>query len=71
MRVLVLDDVLLELRERTFGVGRREDVARVFVEELVDYLGEELVGDKDGVFVVGDDDAADAFGAAVGVEGVC
>jgi len=39
-------------------------------EELVDDLGEELVGDEGRVGVVADDDAADALGPAVGVEGV-
>lgn len=39
-------------------------------EELVDDFAEELVGDQGGVLVVGDDDAADALGAAVGVESV-
>lgn len=39
-------------------------------EELVDDLAEELVSDQGGVLVVGDDDAADALGAAVGVEGI-
>lgn len=39
-------------------------------EELVDDFAEELVGYEGGVLVVGDDDAADAFRAAVGVEGI-
>ena len=43
----------------------------MFGEKLVDDFGEELMGDEGGVFVVGDYDAGDAFGAAVGVEGVC
>ena len=43
----------------------------MFGEELVNDFGEELVGDEGWVFVVGDDDAGDAFCAAVGVEGVC
>jgi hypothetical protein len=42
----------------------------MFGEELVDDFAEELVGDKGGVLVVGDDDAADALGTAVCVEGV-
>jgi hypothetical protein len=37
-------------------------------QELVDDFGEQLVGDKGGVGVVADYDAADSFGAAVGVE---
>ena len=37
-------------------------------EELVDYFGEQLVRDQRGVGVVCYDDAADSFGAAVGVE---
>lgn len=40
-------------------------------EELVDDFGEQLVRDEGGVVLVGDYDAGDAFGAAVGVEGVC
>ena len=43
----------------------------MFGEELVDDFGEELVGYERGVFLVADYDACDAFGAAVGVEGVC
>lgn len=37
-------------------------------QELVYDFGEELVSYEGGVGVVGDYDAADAFGAAVGVE---
>lgn len=39
-------------------------------EEFVDDFAEELVGYEGGVLVVRDDDAADAFGTAVGVESV-
>lgn len=39
-------------------------------EEFIDDFAEELVGYEGGVLVVGDDDAADAFGAAVRVKGV-
>ena len=39
-------------------------------EEFVDHFGEELVRYEGGVFVIADYDAADAFGASVGVEGV-
>ena len=71
LRVLVFDYVFFELRE---GEGRRvggcEGRARVFGEELVDDFREELVGDEGRVVLVADDDAGDAFGAAVGVEGV-
>jgi hypothetical protein len=42
----------------------------VLGEEFVDDFAEELVGYEGGVLVVGDDDAADAFGAAVRVKGV-
>ena len=71
-RVLVLDNVLLELRKRDallWGVCERG--ARVLREELVDDLGEELVRHEGRVFVVRDDEASHAFAAAIGVEGVC
>lgn len=42
----------------------------MFSEELVDDFAEKLVRYQGGVLVVGDDDTADTFGAAVGVEGV-
>ncbi len=42
----------------------------VFVQEFVHDFGEELVRNEGGVVGVGDDDAGDAFGAAVGMEGV-
>ncbi len=39
-------------------------------EEFIDDFGEQLVCYQRGVVVGCDDDAGDAFGAAVGVEGV-
>jgi hypothetical protein len=61
--VLVLDNVVLQL-----GVGHVGRIGRVgesrfwvFGEELIADFGEELMGYKGGVFVVGDDEAADAF----------
>jgi hypothetical protein len=42
----------------------------VLCEELIDNLREELVCDEPRISVVGDDDAADAFCASVGVERV-
>lgn len=42
----------------------------MLLEEVIDDLGEELVGDKFGVFLIGDDDGGAAFGAGVDVEGV-
>lgn len=68
--ILVLDNVFFELGEGAGGIGDGEDVARVLVQELVDDFGEELVGYEGGVFVIGDEDAGNAFGAAVGVESV-
>ena len=54
--------------------GRRGAVgpfgARMLGKKLVDDFGQELVGDESGIFVVGDYDAGDAFGAAVRVEGI-
>ena len=46
----------------------REGCAGVFGQELVDDFGKELVGYEGWVVVVGDYDAGDALGAAVGVE---
>lgn len=70
VRVLVLDNVLLELRERQLSVGVGKGSARVARQKLVQDLGEQLVGNQGGVFLVGDDDAGDALAAAIGVEGV-
>lgn len=70
VRVLVFGNVLLELGEGQLGVGVGEGGARVARQELVEDLGQQLVGDESRVLVVGDDDAGDALAAAVGVEGV-
>lgn len=70
-RVLVLSDVVLEFGEGERGVALAEGGvcgARVLGDEFVDDLGEHAVGYHGRVFVVGDDDAAHAFCAAVGVE---
>jgi hypothetical protein len=70
-RVLVLRDVLFELGEAELRVTLFEAgvrCARVLGYELVDDFGKDAVGDHGRVFVVGYYDAADAFGAAVGVE---
>lgn len=70
LRVLVFFEVVLQLGEGQDGLASGPRGARVLGEELVDDFAEELVGDQGGVLVVGDDDAADALGAAVGVESV-
>ena len=70
VRVLVLDNVLLELGEGQLCIRVCKGRARVSRQELVEDLGEQLVGDEGGILVVGDDDAGDALAAAVGVEGV-
>lgn len=70
LRVLVLFEVVLQLGEGQDRLASGPRGARVLGEELVDDFAEELVGDQGGVLVVGDDDAADALGAAVGVESV-
>lgn len=69
-RVLVFDDILVELRQLQdrFALGPfRPCVCR---QELVNDLREQLVRDELGILVVGDDDAGDAFGATVDVESV-
>lgn len=70
MGVLVLDNVLFERGKRQFGVGVGKGRAGVTRQELVDDLGEKLMGDKGGVFLVGDDDSGDSLTATVGVKGV-
>ena len=70
LRVLVFCQVVAQLGEGEGRLARGPGGARVAGEELVDALAEELVGDEGGVLMVGDYDATDAFGAAVGVEGV-
>ena len=72
LRVLVLGDVFLEFGEddRVLGGEGAEGGDGVFGEEVVEDAGEELVGDHAGVFLVADDDAADAFGAGVAVHDV-
>ena len=42
----------------------------VFVQEFIHDFGEELVRDEGWVVGIGDDDAGDAFRAAVGMKGV-
>lgn len=72
LRVLVFHEVFFERRKgQRWRVGGGEGGAWVFGQELVDDFGEQLVRDERGVVLVADDDAGDAFGAAVGVEGVC
>lgn len=68
--VLILGQVLLELGHDQRGLAAGPGRARVLGEELVDDLAENLVRDERGILVVGDDDAADAFCATVGVKGV-
>ena len=64
LRILVLDDILLELGKRQCGVGRRPRGARVLGQELVDDLREQLVRHQRRVVVVADYDAGDALHAA-------
>lgn len=70
MRVLILDNIFFQLRERQLLVAVCERGFGVSAQELVDDFGEELVRDQGRVLLVRDDDARDAFAAAVGVEGV-
>jgi len=70
LRILVLDNIILQFREAERRVRVGEGGARVRGEEFVDYFGEQLVGDERGVVLAADYDAADSFGAGVGVEGV-
>jgi hypothetical protein len=51
LRVLVLGDVLLQLREGQLGRGGKGG-PRILGQELVDDLREQLVRDEGGVFVV-------------------
>ena len=66
--VLVLGEVVAQLGHGDAGVASGPGGARVLGQELVDDLAEQLVGDEGRVLLVGDDDAADALAAAVGVE---
>ena len=71
--VLVLDEVFLEGGHGPpgdRGVHAGVGAARVGGGELVDDLGEQLVGDERRVLGVADDDAAHGLRRAVGVEGV-
>ena len=70
LRVLVLCEVLLELGHDEGGCAAGPAGSGVLGEELVDDLAKELMRHEGRVLVVRDDDAADALGAAVGVEGV-
>lgn len=70
LRVLVLGEVFFELGEVEGRGGRGEGGARALGEELVDDFGKELVRDEGGVVGVANNDASDAFGAAVGVKNV-
>lgn len=68
--VLVLGDVFLELGHDDDRLARRPRGARVGSKEFIDNLAEKLVSNEGRVLVVRHDDAADALGTAVGVEGV-
>lgn len=68
MRVLVLDNVFLQLRKIEFGRRVGECGARVLREELIDHFGEKLVGNEAGIVWVADYNSGNAFGAAVGME---
>ena len=70
LRILVLDDVFFQGREIEGWGGVCEGGAGVAGEEFVDDFGEELVGNQGWVVGVADDDAGDAFSAAVGMKGV-
>jgi hypothetical protein len=69
--VLVLDNVLLQLRQRACvftegGVG--EGCARVLGEELVHDLGQKLMRHKRGILAISDDDTSDTLSSTVCVE---
>ncbi len=68
--ILVLGEVLAQLGHNDgVGVGcGRPCGARVLDQELVNDLAEELMGYEGRVLLVGDNDAADAFAATVGME---
>lgn len=70
LRILILLQILLELRERHLGVGVRPTAARELADEIVQNLAQQLVRHERRVLVVADDDAGDALAARVRVEGV-
>lgn len=72
-RVLELDNVVLQLRQRARVLARRRvRKARpgVFSQELIDNLRQKLVRNERWVIAVRNDDTSHAFGPAVGVERV-
>lgn len=67
--ILVLGNILLELRKgQSVGASRCPSRARILCEEFVDDLGEKLMGNERGVFMIRDNDAGESFAASVGVE---
>lgn len=71
LRVLVLRDVVLELGVgQGVGRGRGDGGGRVLGGELVAQLLEDAGDDEVGVFLVGDDDAAEAARVVVRVDEV-
>jgi hypothetical protein len=70
LRILVLYDVVFQLGERQCGVRICKRGSRILREELVDYFGEQLMGNEGWIVMVGDDNASDTFCATVYVESV-
>ena len=70
LRILILLQILLELRKRHLGVRIRPTTPWKFAEKLIHNLAEQLVRYERRVLVVGDDYCGYAFGPRVGVEGV-
>jgi len=68
--ILVLGEVLLQFGHGESGCAGCPTGAGVLGEELVDDLAEKLVSHEGRILVIGDNDAADTLGTAVGVESV-
>lgn len=70
LRILILDNVFLQHRKGHFSITICPGTPRVSREEFVQDFTQQLMRHHLGVFMIGDDDAAAAFGTSVRVEGV-
>ncbi len=59
--ILILDDVLFELREGDIGIRRGEGTPWILGQKLIQDFGEQLMSGQGGVVLVGDDDARHAL----------
>lgn len=70
MRILILLDILLQLRKRTLGALPTERTPRIPRQKLIHDLAQQLMRHQRRVLLIADDDPRHSFTSCVGVEGV-